>query len=433
MKKIIILTVTLFTLVTTSRAQGWIGTGGNTLFGQPVGLPISAIRVGIGTSTPTTSLHTVGTVRFQSLANDNLQTRLLVTDINGNVRWRDASTIGSGNAWLLTGNLVTGADFLGTTNNDGLRIRSNNIQRMLVGALGSTVIGDDFNYQENWKLIVNSGFDPTRDDGEDAHVLLTGSGPAIKWSGDITPANTSNMSGIGLATLGNQFYPGSQAGDFVIHNYSNRTPIIFATNSDTSANGDTVNTGNVRSRMRVEPLAGFVGINTSAAGINATTDRLTVRLLPGETVRFNMLPDAEGRIVVIDNTGRLYRSSISTLSLMQTSQMQEEIATLKSELAELKEMIRSGQTTKENPGFTLFQNVPNPFSDETTISYEITRPYSRASIVVASSEGRVLKTYDLTGASGSVKFDGFTTGAYVYSLYIDGKLAQSKKMMLVKD
>lgn len=53
-------------------------------------------NVGIGITTPTAKLHTSGTVRLEGLTNDNAQTRVLVSDANGNITYRDASTFGSG-------------------------------------------------------------------------------------------------------------------------------------------------------------------------------------------------------------------------------------------------------------------------------------------------------------------------------------------------
>jgi len=50
-------------------------------------------RIGIGTTSPTAQLHTTGTVRFEGLSSDNTQTRVLVGDANGNLYYRDASTL----------------------------------------------------------------------------------------------------------------------------------------------------------------------------------------------------------------------------------------------------------------------------------------------------------------------------------------------------
>jgi hypothetical protein len=50
-------------------------------------------RVGMGTNIPSAQLHTTGSVRFAGLTNDNSQARVIVSDINGNLYWRDAGSI----------------------------------------------------------------------------------------------------------------------------------------------------------------------------------------------------------------------------------------------------------------------------------------------------------------------------------------------------
>jgi len=50
-------------------------------------------KVGIGTNSPSAQLHTTGNVRFAGLTNDDTQTRLLVSDANGNLYYRNASSL----------------------------------------------------------------------------------------------------------------------------------------------------------------------------------------------------------------------------------------------------------------------------------------------------------------------------------------------------
>ena len=91
---------------------------------------------------PTANFHTKGTVRFEGVSTNNALTRVLAMDVNGNVAARDASTLGGGgNNWSLTGNSGTTAlNFLGTTDNQPLSIRTNNINRLTFDA-GQSVTG----------------------------------------------------------------------------------------------------------------------------------------------------------------------------------------------------------------------------------------------------------------------------------------------------
>jgi hypothetical protein len=51
-------------------------------------------NLGLGTTTPSARLHSKGTVRFEDLVNDDTKTRVIVSDNNGNLSYRDASTLG---------------------------------------------------------------------------------------------------------------------------------------------------------------------------------------------------------------------------------------------------------------------------------------------------------------------------------------------------
>ena len=86
----------------------------------------------------------------------------------------------------------------------------------------------------------------------------------------------------------------------------------------------------------------------------------------------------------------------------------------------------------------LEQNVPNPFANTTTIGY--TLPQSRnggspAKIIITDKNGRQLKQLNLSGAGkGTVTVDAslLASGAYNYSLYVDGKLVATKQMISAK-
>ncbi len=86
--------------------------------------------------------------------------------------------------------------------------------------------------------------------------------------------------------------------------------------------------------------------------------------------------------------------------------------------------------------FKLYQNYPNPFNPKTNIKYEI-----------AKSKNVILRIYDITGKeiislvnqkqnAGTYEVDfsgsGYSSGVYFYSLIIDGKLIDTKKMILIK-
>ena len=96
---------------------------------------------GIGTTNPTAQLHTSGTVRFAGLTNDNTQSRIVVTDANGNLSYRDASTVSGTSGWAFNGSTVGVLKSIGTTDNFDLPLITNNTEQMRITAAGNVGIG----------------------------------------------------------------------------------------------------------------------------------------------------------------------------------------------------------------------------------------------------------------------------------------------------
>jgi uncharacterized delta-60 repeat protein len=83
----------------------------------------------------------------------------------------------------------------------------------------------------------------------------------------------------------------------------------------------------------------------------------------------------------------------------------------------------------------LEQNIPNPFNNATTINYTLPQKYSSAKIIITDQSGKILKQVNISGnGKGSLKIDASTlmSGAYSYSLYVDGNFVGSKQMILSK-
>lgn len=84
---------------------------------------------------------------------------------------------------------------------------------------------------------------------------------------------------------------------------------------------------------------------------------------------------------------------------------------------------------------TLSQNVPNPFSNDTRISYSISQPFHVAKLGVYDLNGQELKLVQLTAMSGDVIIQGgnLKPGMYLYTLIIDGKSIATKRMTLTSN
>lgn len=87
-------------------------------------------------------------------------------------------------------------------------------------------------------------------------------------------------------------------------------------------------------------------------------------------------------------------------------------------------------TTQEEA--VLFQNIPNPFNQETEIGYRVPDDVT-AFIGIYNLNGQQLKEYSIMDKpSGKIMISAseFPAGIYIYSLIVDGRERDSKRMVL---
>ena len=94
------------------------------------------------------------------------------------------------------------------------------------------------------------------------------------------------------------------------------------------------------------------------------------------------------------------------------------------------------------PASTIIGNYPNPFNPTTTISFSITENVDDASIEIYNVLGQKVKQLRITNyelQKGSVDWNGkdeennpIGSGVYFYRLNVDGKMIDSRKMLLIK-
>ncbi|HXK49783.1 MAG TPA: T9SS type A sorting domain-containing protein, partial [Clostridiales bacterium] len=84
----------------------------------------------------------------------------------------------------------------------------------------------------------------------------------------------------------------------------------------------------------------------------------------------------------------------------------------------------------------LYQNYPNPFNPVTSISYALDQA-CLVELNVYNLNGQFLRSL-LNGKQSRGKHEidlnaeDLTSGLYIYTLKVDGKVVQSRKMMLLK-
>ena len=80
----------------------------------------------------------------------------------------------------------------------------------------------------------------------------------------------------------------------------------------------------------------------------------------------------------------------------------------------------------------LDQNSPNPFKDQTDISYFIPDDAQNVKIIFYNNTGVVIKTVDISEKGmGSIHVYGsdLSSGTYLYSILSDNKVIDSKRML----
>lgn len=126
--------------------------------------------------------------------------------------------------------------------------------------------------------------------------------------------------------------------------------------------------------------------------------------------------------------------SIQELSAENDS-LKNEISTLKQSLAQIHQILNIKPTDLTLSGASIAQNSPNPFKSNTTIAYCLPQTVGLAQLVIFDAAGKTIKQFTITGQGrGTVKIDAarLPSGTYNYTLYIDGKMVETKKMVLIK-
>lgn len=141
-------------------------------------------------------------------------------------------------------------------------------------------------------------------------------------------------------------------------------------------------------------------------------------------------------------------SKVVLLLLQGIKEQQDSILTLKTELSDLRndvEEIRKelGISSTTTPGSSsknselsgkLKQNAPNPFSEETVISYTVDGDFDRGTISILDFNRQQIRDFRVQGSMGEIRFNGsvYPSGIYFYGLFVDNELLDIKKMIIAK-
>ncbi len=185
--------------------------------------------------------------------------------------------------------------------------------------------------------------------------------------------------------------------------------------------------------------SGFIAQEVQAAATEAGYDFDGVHAPSSEFDNYSL---AYGQFVV-PLVKSVQELSKQNKEMQKTINEQQQInLSLKKEIDDLKSLVRTNMTenktgtiqiSSETASAQLFQNAPNPFNRSTTIKYSIPADTKTAMITIKTLNGIKVAEYELVNKGGqSIEITGgkLSAGTYVYSLIVEGKLIDSKKMIL---
>ena len=117
-------------------------------------------------------------------------------------------------------------------------------------------------------------------------------------------------------------------------------------------------------------------------------------------------------------------------------EQQTKIETLEAEIEALQGNAKEKSATiDDTTPASLEQNIPNPFTTNTTIKMYVPATVTKAVLYIYNMEGMQIKQLTITGrgnTSATIEGHALQAGMYLYTLISDGKEVDTKKMILTK-
>lgn len=149
--------------------------------------------------------------------------------------------------------------------------------------------------------------------------------------------------------------------------------------------------------------------------------------------------------VMNDGTKAIAYTDLIGLLVEAMKEQQVQIEGLKSQITSIEEnccnktqksaSIVTGTTDVVDTNAKLDQNIPNPFSKETKIGCTVPDGSTSSVLYIYNMQGTQLQQYNLNGTGKqevTINGNSFVPGMYLYSLVIDGKEIDTKRMILTK-
>lgn len=163
--------------------------------------------------------------------------------------------------------------------------------------------------------------------------------------------------------------------------------------------------------------------------------------------------DEDGDVIWVDDQIGLMRAA-PEVSKEEYNSLKNEVAVLKQDLekqqALVAKLIETVEALKGNNNNSvtkmstvlsnensavLGQNTPNPFDKSTTISFTIPAAVKNAAVSFTAADGRPVKTTEISARGKgilTVAAGELSAGTYLYTLVADGRVVETKKMVILK-
>lgn len=418
---------------TSSRwfSLGRLNTGTQTVYGLRFQLPNKAVTFG-----------------YQDISDDNPRLQWIGTGANlGDFEFRVANSFNSTFSTLVATMTNDGNTIFGDPN-----ITGNNAK---VSIDNSTGIG----------LLIQSSI------GNDGFAVNCDNFSSLNTGGKINVSNASQNDGLLVnASSGNNntgvraesFGGNSSIGVLGIASNSNFSVAIYGKSDEFAGffDGDVFYTGSltpsdVRLKENIKPETNVL---EKLSQLNAVTynfkniDELNLSkgmqhgFIAQELVEIFPELTKDIKKPIFDNKGKIvsyfefksvnYEGLIPILT-KAVNQLNEEIMTLKEEIENLKETnsnlrLNNEHLIQNKEKAILEQNIPNPFSDKTTIRYQYQKNAGNASLIVFDMNGKIVKEFPLYEPNGYITIDAsqIGKGLFIYGLFQNGQELITKKMLI---
>jgi hypothetical protein len=357
-----------------------------------------------------------------------------------------ALTASSQTSWLITGNNnTTSTNFIGTKNSQPFIFKTTNVERMRIAKTGQVGIGA-LPSPDNVLKVTNTTL-PT--------AIFGFTGPGVSsGNGVIGEAESTDGSPFGIWGICNNTSFGS-AGFF---------------DGNVHVTGTFTSPSDQRLKENIKPVESMLDkvMQLKPSSYNFKKEYQQMNLASGTQMGFiaqemeKVFPQLVSTFPYknIDGSKTGDYKSINYIGLIPvlTKALQEQQQTitdikqeneamkvqnqeLKLRLDKIEQMlaVNNGQQSAAFAATLstarLEQNAPNPFNQNTVIKYYLPQSAGKAFINITDINGRIIKIIPVAEkGNGQLTLEGgqLTTGIYQYSLILNGKLLDTKKMVLTK-